>query len=124
MSWHERISQPITYTLIILLLLIVITYDYRNSTIVTAILKAALFAPSYYFAAAAFVLVVGRYLKKRRREHLRRPQRDVPFHAPRQQELPTPIDQPSNAFTVFTTPPLPQYRKFVTLEDLERTHST
>lgn len=120
MSWHEIVSRPLTYTLIILIVLIVITYDYRNSTIVTAIIKAALFAPSYYFAAAAFVLVVGKYLKKRRREYLRRPVQALP-HVTRTQDLPTPIDQPSNAFSVYTTPPLPQYRKFVTLEDLERT---
>ena len=121
MSWHDTISKPITYTIIILVILIVITYDYRNSTFVTAIVKAALLAPSYYFAAAAFVLVVGRYLQKRRREHLRRPTRDTPYYqpAPRQQDLLTPIDQPSNAFSTYRTPPVPQGR-FVTLADLEQ----
>lgn len=124
MTWHDIVSRPVTYTLVILLVLIVITYDYQNSTFVTAILKAVILAPSYYFAAAAFVLVAGKYYRQKVKERRTLPVREViSIPAPRQQDLPTPVDQPSNAFSVYTTPPLPQYRRFVTLEDLEKSSS-
>ena len=126
MTWSDNISRPIIFTITLLVILLIVTYDYRNSTIVTAIIKAVIFAPSYYFAAAAFVLVAGKWWAERRRRHLSRPLRtevSVNTQPVRAEDLPTPIDETSNAFTIYNTPPTRHPHRFVTLADLELGHT-